>query len=93
MTKVLPAKVSSYVGCKKPIFCVANGDLSNFINENKLGIGTNGFEHHVIHKNLYLLFKRFKQGTLKDLLPIEDCFQSEVLLNQLDFLFHLNDSK
>jgi hypothetical protein len=86
MTKVLPAKVSSYVGCQKPIFCVSDGDLARFVNQNNLGRATNGFDYATIHKSLYSIHEDFTSGNFNQFLTKQDYFQSDRLLNQLEKL-------
>ena len=87
MTKVLPAKVSSYVGCQKPIFCVSDGNLGTFINQSKLGLATNGFDHAKIHKAFQSMYETFKEGNLIQLFPMDDHFQSEELFKDLEKFF------
>jgi hypothetical protein len=89
MTKALPAKVSSYVGCKKPIFCVSDGDLAFFIKQNRLGKVTNGFNHANIHKAFKWMYENFMKGKFKKLFPMGDIFQFEVLFGELENLFDL----
>jgi hypothetical protein len=81
MTKVLPAKVATYVGCHKPIFCVSNGNLADFIYNNKLGYVTNSFEFKVIHLSLMKVVKNFSK-TFK--VKYKNIFSSEILLDELD---------
>ena len=52
MTKVLPAKVASYVGCGKAIFCISDGPLANFIDEHQLGYASHSFNHAIITQSL-----------------------------------------
>ena len=91
MTKVLPAKVSSYVGCQKPIFCVSDGNLASYIHQNKLGKATDGFDHVTIHQSLKWMYESFKAGTFNQLFPMDDHFQSELLLSELESLWQSID--
>jgi hypothetical protein len=60
MNKVLPAKVSSYVGCKIPIFCVSNGDLADYIQLNNFGLSTFSYDYSKIFDTLNFDFFKYK---------------------------------
>jgi len=64
LNKVLPAKLSSYVGCKKPVLSISNGEISKFIERNNIGISTNGYEKDKITKCISKFTHLYNTNTL-----------------------------
>jgi glycosyltransferase involved in cell wall biosynthesis len=86
MNKVLPAKVSTYVGCKIPILAIAKNPLAEFIEKYHFGISSHSYDKAMIMKtveetiqNYYILNDKLKFS--------EDLFMQNHLMNQLIDLF------
>lgn len=83
LTKVLPAKVASYVGCNKRIFCVSDGQLAEFIESNKFGISSHSFDFNQITASLQKFVLEFPFTHAK--LPRNSIiFNTNSLMKQLD---------
>lgn len=86
MNKVLPAKVSSYVGCKIPILTIAKNPLAEFIEKNHFGISSYSYDKAMIMKTVeemiqnYDIFKEKMNSS-------EDLFMQNHLMDQLINLF------
>jgi len=82
LNKVLPAKVSTYVGCKIPIFAISSGPLADFIEKNNFGVATHSYDQEFIFKKIEQIvtnFDNFKKSIFFD----KDSFNQEILLDQL----------
>lgn len=82
LSEVLPAKVSSYVGCKIPIFCVSLNPLGSFIESNNYGLSTFDYDYNVIFKKLVFFVENYTQISNLSLLS-EDLFNLESLIRKL----------
>ncbi len=87
LSQVLPAKVSSYVGCKIPIFCISNDPLSSFIEDFQYGISTKSYDSKVIIPKIQYFVENYSQIKTK-VINSDDKFQSIHLLNQFIALIH-----
>jgi hypothetical protein len=83
LNKVLPAKLSSYVGCKKPVLSISNGEISKFIERNNIGISTNGYEKDQITKCISKFTHLYNTNTL-NIFSSKISFDANGLLQRLE---------
>ena len=86
MNKVLPAKISSYIGCKIPILGICANPLADFIEKNQFGIATFSYEKSIIMNRIKEIVKAYEKVKVKAI-NTEDKFQKEKLIDQLITLF------
>jgi len=86
MNKVLPAKVSTYVGCKIPILAIAKNPLAEFIEKYHFGISSNSYDKAMIMKTVEEMIRNHE--ILKEKMKSsEDPFMQNHLMDQLINLF------
>ncbi len=86
MNKVLPAKVSTYVGCKVPILAIATNPLAEFIEKYYFGISSNSYDKAMIMKTVEEMIRNHE--ILKEKMKSsEDLFMQNHLMDQLINLF------
>jgi hypothetical protein len=86
MNKVLPAKVSSYVGCKIPILAIATNPLADLIEKYYFGLSSHSYDISIIMRTIEEIIQN--HGTLKEKLKFaDDPFKQDSLMNQLIKLF------
>jgi glycosyltransferase involved in cell wall biosynthesis len=86
MNKVLPAKVSTYVGCKIPILAIATNPLAEFIENHHFGISSHSYDKAMIMKTVEEMIQNY--DILKEKMKFsEDPFMQNHLINQLINLF------
>jgi glycosyltransferase involved in cell wall biosynthesis len=82
LSQVLPAKLSSYVGCKIPIFSISTDPISSFIVKNNFGISTYSYDYVEYFNKLIELIENY--STIRaNVLNSYDYFSSTVLIKQL----------
>ncbi len=86
LSKVLPAKVPSYVGCKVPIFAIVNNPLGSFIVENNYGLATDNYVFANIYNKLLFFVGNFNEIKNKVTLSF-DHFKPNLLMDELVKLF------
>jgi hypothetical protein len=82
MNKVLPAKVSTYVGCRIPILAVSTSPLSLFIEKHQLGLSTHSYEKDHIIKRIEDILHDYNELKEK-VLAANDQFKHDHLINEL----------
>jgi glycosyltransferase involved in cell wall biosynthesis len=86
MNKVLPAKVSTYVGCKIPILAIAKNPLAEFIEKHHFGISSHSYQKAMIMKTVEEMIQNY--DILKEKMnSTEDLFMQNRLMDQLIDLF------
>jgi len=86
MNKVLPAKVSTYVGCKIPILAIATNPLSKFIEKYHFGISSHSYDSAMIMKTVEEMIRNHE--IIKEKMKSsEDPFMQNRLMYQLINLF------
>ena len=86
MNKVLPAKVSTYVGCKTPILAIATNPLAEFIEKYHFGISSHSYDSAMIMKTVEKIIRNHE--ILKEKMKSsEDPFMQNHLMYQLINLF------
>ena len=86
MNKVLPAKVSTYVGCKIPILAIAINPLAEFIQKHQFGISSHSYDRAMIMKTVEEMIQNY--DILKEKMKFsEDPFMQNRLMNELINLF------
>jgi glycosyltransferase involved in cell wall biosynthesis len=86
MNIVLPAKVSTYVGCKIPILAIAMNSLAEFIEKHHFGISSHSYDKAMIMKTVEEMIHNY--DILNDKMKSsEDFFMQNRLMNQLTNLF------
>jgi glycosyltransferase involved in cell wall biosynthesis len=81
LSYVLPAKVSSYVGCKIPILCISYDPLGSFIENFQYGISTNSYDSKVISSKIQYFVETHTIIKAKVNQSVDN-FQSSTLINQ-----------
>ena len=82
MNKVLPAKVSTYVGCRIPILAISTSPLSQFIENHQFGLSTFSYEKKQIMKRIEDTLHDYDNLKAK-VLVANDQFKQVHLINEL----------
>jgi glycosyltransferase involved in cell wall biosynthesis len=85
LTKVIPAKLQTYVACEKPVWLVGNGYLAKFIEENQIGFATQSYEAYKILEGLDLFINNYQDLRISSKRTL---FNKDILLNNLIKLFN-----
>jgi hypothetical protein len=85
LSKVIPAKLQTYVACEKPIWFIGNGYLAKFIEENKIGFASNSYKSSKILESLDFFIKNYQNFNLSSK---RNMFNKDILLNNLINLFN-----
>lgn len=84
MNQVIPAKLQTYLACNKPIFSISNGYISDFINDNYLGVATKSYDDRIIIESLIKIINNKDNYKNNPVIFANKNFSKENLLNQLE---------
>jgi len=90
-SKIIPAKIQSYMMAKKPILCAINGESANIISEAECGLCSASNDEEALTQNIIQFYGMPKQERIKmgenGYSYAKEHFNREILLNALYKMF------
>ena len=87
----IPAKVQSYLACRKPILAMINGEASKIINDNKAGYTCSAGDYNALVKNINNMSsldeKELNQLAENSLKCYKELFERDMLLKKAEKIF------